>query len=110
MFGGGPRNCRIALIYKFRETTEKKTLWRYANLDMYELAKEASTVLELALWKMKIDERVVSNIDDQSSRKKAKVEEEMSPRNLCRINCGADIIIPGVLHYLEPKPVEVKTS
>ena len=58
---------------------------------------------------MKIDERVVSNIDDQSSCKKAKVEDIMSPRNRCRINCGADIIIPGVLHYLEPKPVEVNT-
>jgi hypothetical protein len=81
----------------------------YANLDMYELAKEASVVLELALWKMKIDERVVSNIDDQSSRKKAKVEDGMSARNLCRINCGADIIIPGVLHYLEPKPVEIES-
>ena len=84
----------------------------YANLDMYELAKEASAVLELALWKMKIDERVVSKIgDDQSQRscKKAKVEDGMSPRNLCRINCGADIIIPGVLWYLEPKPVDVKT-
>ena len=85
---------------------------------MYELAKEASTVLELALWKMKIDERVVSNIDDQrvvsyiddqSSRKKAKVEDEMSPRNLCRINCGADIIILSVLHYLEPKSVEIES-
>lgn len=75
-----------------------------ANLDMYELAKEASAVLELTLWRLKIDKSVVSGYNSgKGSQKRAKVGNHISQRNQCRINCGADVVIPGVLRYLEPK-------
>ena len=74
----------------------------YDRLAEYELAKESTTVLELTLWKLTIDKTATSNIVDQSSSKKAKIDNEISQRDKCRINCGADIIIPGVLRYLVP--------
>jgi hypothetical protein len=67
----------------------------YTRLAEYELVKEAASVLELALWRKKIDE-----VD--SATKRAKVDNEMNQRDKCRINCGGDIIIPVVLCYLMP--------
>lgn len=50
--------------------------------------KDALTMLELALWKYKIDK-----------------EEEISPdaKARCRINCGAEVVIPNVVPYLFSK-------
>jgi len=67
----------------------------YDRLATYEIAKEATSVLELALWKAKIDE---------SRSKRARVDSSMSYKDQCRINSGADIVIRNVLPYLLPKP------
>ena len=48
--------------------------------------QEASTLLELALWKAKIDE-----VDEGAER----------DRDMCRVNSGSVFIMKGVLQYLE---------
>ena len=65
----------------------------YNKLATYESMKEGTSVLELALWKAKIDE---------SRNKKARVDGEVSYRDQCRVNNGADIVIRNVLPYLLP--------
>jgi len=74
---------------------EEDTRAVYDRLAAYEIAKEGASILELALWKDKIDE---------SHSKRARVDAEVvSYRDQCRINCGAGIIIRNVLPYLVPK-------
>ena len=62
----------------------------------YSLLKEATTTLELALWKNKTDEQ---NWVDSRRNKRIKIEEAAA-REECRISCGADIVIQHVLPYL----------
>ena len=67
----------------------------YRRLATYESIKEGTSVLELALWKAKIDEGHI---------KRAKVDgEDISYKVQCRVNSGADIVIRNVLPYLLPK-------
>jgi len=66
----------------------------YDRLATYESIKEGTSVLELALWKAKIDE---------GRNKRARVGEDVSYKEQCRVNSGADIIIRNVLPYLLPK-------
>jgi len=68
----------------------------YDRLATYESIKEGTSVLELALWKAKIDE---------SRNKRTRVGEDVSYRDLCRINCRVDIVIRNVLPYLLPKRI-----
>ena len=74
---------------------EEDTQAVYDRLAAYESIKEATSVLELALWKAKVDE-----VHD----KRARIDGEVSYREQCRVSCGADIIIPNVLSYLLPLP------
>eukprot|EP00980_Cylindrotheca_fusiformis_P004538 scaffold965_cov93-Cylindrotheca_fusiformis.AAC.2 len=46
--------------------------------------KEVSSLVELYLWKMKIDE-----------------VDRSADRRICRVNCGASIVIPHVLQFLD---------
>lgn len=71
----------------------------YARLALYESVKEASTILELSLWKAKIDEYGNGHRD-----KRAKASHEVDQRSECRVNCGAAIVIPNVLRYLPLPP------
>ena len=64
------------------------------KLATYESIKEGTSVLELALWKAKIDE---------GRSKRARVDSEVGYKKQCRINCGAHIIIQNVLPYLVPE-------
>jgi len=66
----------------------------YDRLAAYESIKEGTPVLELALWKAKIDE---------SRNKRARIDGDVSYKEQCRVSCGADIIIRNVLPYLMPK-------
>ena len=90
-------NC-IKLLPDDDETNdrdrEEETQAVYNRLATYESIKEGTPVLELALWKAKIDE---------SRDKRARVDSEISYRNQCRINCRADLVIRNVLPYLLPK-------
>ena len=81
-----------------KEGREEDTSSVYDRLAAYEIAKEGTSVLELTLWKAKIDE---------SSSKRARISEDVSYREQCRVNCGADIIIRNVLSYLLQKEVVI---
>lgn len=66
----------------------------FDRLETYESIKEGTSVLELALWKAKIDE---------GRNKRQRVEGDDSYKEQCRVNCGGDIIIRNVLPYLLPE-------
>ena len=74
-----------------------------SNLCQYETKfqnlKEATSVLELVLWKNNISE--ANSSDDVRGSRKRKFDEPGS-RKQCRVSCGADIIIGNVLPYLLP--------
>ena len=55
-------------------------------------------MLELALWRIKINELAPS---EGRHKKKMKVDQS-AIRNQCRISCGANIVIEHVLPYLLP--------
>jgi len=65
-----------------------------------ELLKEATTLLELALWKAKIREK--EKFLGEVKAKKAKIDIQ-SERNERRVTSGANIVIKNVLPYLELK-------
>ena len=67
----------------------------------YHKLKETTTLLELALWKTKMNDD--ENTGDASSRcsKKMKVDES-GVREQCRVQSGAGIIIPHVLPFMLP--------
>jgi hypothetical protein len=69
---------------------EVKTI--FSLLDIYENIKEGTSLLELALWKAKIN----STVTDGSIP-----STDFRPK--CRIHCYADIVIPNVLPFLSPK-------
>ena len=74
----------------------------YSKLVSYEQLKEATSLLELALWKTKIDEAPnYLRRGEGSSQKRARIDI-FSQRNQCRINSGAEIVVPNVLPYLLP--------
>ncbi len=67
------------------------------------LLKEAMTLLELALWKAKIEENVVDNNYNLGvMTKKAKIDTEAA-RKEHRVTCGASIVIKNVLPFLALK-------
>jgi hypothetical protein len=60
--------------------------------------KEVTTILELALWKMKMNEKSHQDIATQS-QKRSKTDES-STQQQCRVTCGADVVIGHVLPFL----------
>jgi hypothetical protein len=73
---------------------------------------EAMSLLELALWRVKIDERKpVQNkenqLDEEGSSKKLRLleadlrQEEDADRQSSRINSGAEVVISNVLPFLD---------
>ena len=66
----------------------------------YTKLKEATILLELAMWKNKM---CVINGNKKRHNKKAKMES-FDYRENCRINCGSDIVIEHVLPYLVSMP------
>ena len=75
----------------------------YLKVQHYRLLVEAMTLLELALWKAKLDEKVDSIINDDSLETKLlqlSIIEDHGTRRECRITCGADIVIKNVLPFL----------
>ena len=78
---------------------EEKTRLLLAKLAAYESIKEGTSILELALWKTKMDESAPSsNVKSVGqSNKRARVDTNISERKQCRVNCGADIVMRNVL-------------
>eukprot|EP00980_Cylindrotheca_fusiformis_P017193 scaffold5294_cov129-Cylindrotheca_fusiformis.AAC.3 len=70
----------------------REVVGTYLKLANYEREEMLSFLLELCLWKLKIDE--VSST------------EQTVDRNSCRINSGASIVIPQVLSFLDRLDVE----
>jgi hypothetical protein len=60
--------------------------------------KETTTTLELALWKLTMNE-IIPQEEVSPCRKKIKTDES-SIRQQCRVTCGADIVIWHILPYL----------
>ena len=72
--------------------TELQT--KLVNLETkYQNVKEGVSLLELALWKTKINE--------ETSGRKRKIDES-DLRLQCRVNCRADIVIEHMLKFLLP--------
>jgi hypothetical protein len=61
--------------------------------------KDATTILELALFKLRMNGNNIPPEDATQRRKKIK-SDEASIRQQCRITCGADVVIRHVLPYL----------
>ena len=60
-------------------------------------------MLELALWRKKINEErhsTTQNLGTKRRNKKMK-QDKSSLREQCRINCGADIVIERGCHILK---------
>mmetsp|Transcript_1389 Transcript_1389/g.2226 ORF Transcript_1389/g.2226 Transcript_1389/m.2226 type:complete len:326 (-) Transcript_1389:214-1191(-) len=66
----------------------------------YRHVKEGITLLELALWKAKLDEEEDHDHAEERRTKKVKVDAE-SVREERRITCGADMVIKNVLPFLQ---------
>jgi hypothetical protein len=67
------------------------------------LVKEAMALLELALWKVKLDGEGKCNPEEEGMKpKKAKIDKE-SARKEHRVTCGASIVIKNVLPFLALK-------
>jgi hypothetical protein len=66
--------------------------------DELQKLKEVTTILELALWKMKMNEKKSKDVPTPS-QKKVKTDESIT-RQQCRVTCGADVIIGPVLQFL----------
>jgi hypothetical protein len=61
------------------------------------ILKEATTILELALWKMRINEE--SHNEKSTRRQKKMKADESIIRSQCRATCGADVVINLVLPF-----------
>jgi hypothetical protein len=60
--------------------------------------KETTTILELALWKLRMNEKDPRE-EATHCQKKIKIDES-SIRSECRVTCGADVVIRHILPYL----------
>jgi len=109
----GIGNCREEMIkdvdswqyYQDRVGRYKKL---FSKLKTYEYQNEVASLLELALWKVKIDQSASNqNKTDNSSKKKARTGED---RIESHASCGADIILPHVIAFLFRKAKKVEES
>ena len=91
------RNKKLIDFYIRRSfLTDIETILSWYE-DEYHKLKEATSILELALWKSKID----GHRSHGRGRCNKKIRVGKSDvREQCRFNCGADIVIQHVLPYL----------
>ena len=60
--------------------------------------KEVTTILELAMWKVRMHE---NDLQDTMNHQLKKLKtDKSSSRQQCRVTCGADVIISNVLPYI----------
>ena len=60
--------------------------------------KEMTSILELALWKMNINDNILA--ENTTRHQKIMKKDESSIRQQCRVTCGADVVIGHVLQFL----------
>jgi hypothetical protein len=70
--------------------------------------KETTTILELALWKMRMNEE--SHNEKSTRRQKKGKTDESSIRQHCCVTCGADVVIGRVLPYLLMSTVDQESD
>jgi len=70
---------------------------QYYELE-YQKLKEVTLILELALWRAKVNEN--KQYDKRRRQGKREKIDELSVRKLCRDSCGAGVIIGHVLPFL----------
>jgi hypothetical protein len=81
--------------------TETLTKLEYYESE-YRKLKEMTSLLELALWKKKIDNSSLGHGGKMDTSNKKMKMDPSEFRLQCRINCGADQVIENVLPYLLP--------
>jgi hypothetical protein len=86
----------------------RRHIWHnetYTKLEYYELEyqklKEMTTLLELAMWKIKMDDSNDDGVAMGDCNKKMKMDRSDFRLN-CRISCGADHVVENLLPYLLP--------
>jgi len=89
-------NEKTAVIDQWIRTVLR--LMEHYKAEHNKLLREATTVLELALWKAKLDEKEDCSIEGKA--KKAKIDTA-GARNERRITSGANIVIRSVLPFLQ---------
>ena len=67
----------------------------------YQRLKEMTSMLELALWKVRMDDSLDDGKTMVGGNKKMKIDQPEF-RKLCRISCGADHVIENAWQYLLP--------
>ena len=82
-----PSHCYCCSMHRFCHAI-------HFRLEYYEVLKNASSELELALWKSKITQH------DQLVERKNTITLRTVQRSDLRMNCGATVIIPLVLSFL----------
>ena len=85
MIGQSTRQSAIAIL------TDKRIVLRKL--------KDTTSLLELALWKIKIDDSLGHGKAMGGGKKKLKIDQT-DIRIQCRISCRADNVIENVLPYL----------
>jgi hypothetical protein len=70
----------------------------------YQRLKESTSLLELALWKIKLDDKDHGG-EMGNCNKKLRIDQSEF-RLQCRISCGADHVVENVLPYLLPDDFE----
>ena len=90
-------NDKTAIIKRWMETVIDKM--DHYKAEHCRCVREGITLLELALWKAKLDEKE-DKCEAKGRTKKAKVDAE-SARNDKRMICGADMVINNVLPFLQ---------
>ena len=91
-----PADEKTGEIRQWMESLLDKMDYYKAEHNRY--VKEGITLLELALWKTRLDENEEYAVERKS--KKVKIDAE-SARKERRITCGADIVIKNVLPFLQ---------
>jgi len=86
---------RCELMIAVDTISFKRTSEIFLLLDLCKSLRESTVILELALWKASI---LIGKCAGDSM---------IGHRELCRINCGADVIVPNVLTYLWPGVPEI---
>jgi hypothetical protein len=81
--------------------TETLTQLEYYESE-YRKLKEMTSLLELALWKKKIDNSSLGHGGKMDTSNKKMKMDSSEFRLQCRINCGADHVVENVLPYLLP--------
>lgn len=80
------------MLPNFHGPVQDQIMVLYDKLDEFENKKEATSLLELAMWKAAMMER--------SRKRKAKIGSGFGDRQLFRIKCGAEIVIRNVVPFL----------